>query len=384
MIAALLALTLQQTPQFKDIENHFVRLRYVGTFEAKVGMPTFSPDLTAYSVSQVFEPYKGPPLNDLADTPPISFTLKQQGKPGWSFTSPSRNDVIRVLADSSVAFAYHYVRFEGFTVLDAKSGAKLWSRRAAKPSRTNIQLEGGVVYQWLDGRMTASNERTGEIIWDQPLPSKSSEVEMSPIRLSQGRLYIDLLVGKVVELVCLDAKSGQEKWRKQTGYPLTGGGPSLPGVKIVGNQLFGFKYEKKKVNDWPVQWIFALDAITGDNQWERKVDFTAAPFWPSVNEKAIVAGCVRRPWYTYRLSDGRQMAKLDCAWGFQLGGYVVSIDDTSGFVIQSSATGERLGRVKLPPGYWMLREESGHVLVESLLDGYPARVAVYDATAFGG
>jgi outer membrane protein assembly factor BamB len=97
-----------------------------------------------------------------------------------------------------------------------------------------------------DWGLSAYDLKTGEMIWRQNLPSRTSP------HIAVGKSFVLLVAGKKIS--AFDAKSGSKLWDKEVGGYM---GPIL----LDGNTLYASDEEKAK--------LFSLDLDSGKINWEK-------------------------------------------------------------------------------------------------------------------
>lgn len=386
MVGALSMAFLLQTQKptkYRDFENSQITVKFLREISAGYAVVHYGNDLNPYLISQDFTQAKPiPGENEPGESTPKSFTISKPEKDSWKFTAPADSTTLEVEADASVVIPYQRMDYAGFTVLDAKTGAKLWTRKpCGKGNRTVLALEGGVLYQWDAGHLTATSERTGEIIWDKPIEARADHMEFSPMVIKGGRLYLNLEIDKKAVMVCFDTKTGGEYWRKEIGYPIwIVDEHSLPGFAVVGNRIVGYQFAKTRdERDLQKQTVFCLDANSGLPIWDHPVAYTAWPFTPEANETSVFVGSLRRPSFIFNITDGTQVAKLDLRWGWVVGQYIVDLDEQEGLVVYNASSGERIGRIQLlQRTLWMFRNIRGRLILYRFGDDDTRTTVLYE------
>lgn len=342
LILALLFATQGKTGHRPpDLNNAQLSIRYLRQ-EPYGGMPRYGSDTAPYLITQTFEPYKGPPTNDPGDTKPLTFTLEKPGKDGWKYTGKSDDQTMEVLADANVAIAYQRWEHNGFTVLNAKTGTKMWSHKpTARGKHVGIALHDGVLYLWEKGLFTALNPATGTPIWSQPLEADKEDFEVPPIRIKEGRIFIALLVKDRAHLYCLDARTGEKIWNRDVGF-------KIKDFAVTTKRVVTYQDIRKRETQDPIMTMVCLDAGSGVQIWNIPVDRAACLYEPEATDDVVFLPGCRSPSFLYKLSDGSLIKKFDMIVSTTLfGPYVLEIDDSDGLRIILAETGERIGRIQL-------------------------------------
>lgn len=345
MVGVLFALFIQgnakKTPIPPDFSNAQLTVHYLRE-ELYTGTPRYGSNTDPYLITQTFEPYKGPPTFDPGDTPPLTFTLEKLGKGGWKFTDKSDSQTMEVVADDKVAIPFQRWDYRGFTALNAKTGAKLWTRMpVGKGNRACIALIAGVLYQWDAGDLSASNPYTGDAIWNEKIEAKSKDVEIPPIQVKNGRLFIELEVKGKDVLYCINAQTGQLIWNQPIG-------DSRSGFAVTNRRVFRYQYRPIKGSDDKSASLFSFDVASGEKVWSIPVDINSTAYTPEATDEVVFLPGCRSPSYLYRLSDGSLIKKYEMqAEKTLFGRYVLEVDDSEDLVLSLAETGERIGRVRL-------------------------------------
>lgn len=372
MLALILESQGKPAQRPPDFSNSQLVVRYLQDVPYS-GPVFYSSYLNPYLLSHTFEEYKGPPVNDGVDTKPLTYTITKPGKSGWKFTAPTDTATYKILADGNVVIPYDWRYYKGFTALNAKNGAKLWSRKPVEKveeGRTAIDLVNGVLYQWDAGHFTATNPQTGDVLWDRSIEGRTKGMVFPPIQVKNGRIYFSLEVDKKACLFCLDARTGAQIWNRFTGVPMVSVGEHhLPGFVVLKNKIVGYEFAKERQDDLQKQSVFCLDINTGEELWKHPIVYTAWPFTPEANEEAVFAGTVRGSSYLLKVSDGTQIVKLELRWGRLFGQYILDIDDKDGLVIYMASSGERIGRIQLTTRtLWSMSFVQDRLMLSHLID----------------
>src|SRR5207247_5098018 len=132
--------------------------------------------------------------------------------------------------------------------IDARDGAKLWSRKLSVDAYAGPAVSGGMVFVGtrsdLLGDLFAVDASTGDIRWTRPGP-----VPTVPA-ISRGRVYYTRNDDNTVRAV--DATSGLDAWT--TGLA----GPAYSSVAVANGVLYVGSDDNK---------LYALDAATGEILW---------------------------------------------------------------------------------------------------------------------
>ncbi|MBS1726804.1 MAG: PQQ-binding-like beta-propeller repeat protein [Armatimonadetes bacterium] len=384
----IVALTLALMPRYQgktsphppEFESALLSVRYL--CDVPLGGVHYGSDLTPYLFTQTFEPYKGPPTFDPGDTKPLTFTIERLGKKGWKSSGPSDSQTMAVLADEDVVIPYQRWDYRGFTVLNAKTGSKLWSRKPAEEgNHADLSLVDGVIYQWEAGRLSATEAPTGHVIWERPVQAVGRGVQFSPIRVASERLYAGLEIDGKACLLCFDARSGGQLWKREVGVPsVVAEDHELPDFVVNDQYVVGYEYSEERVGGLQKQSLYCLTAVGGGMVWQKPLDEIQSHLELQVNQDTVFLGGVRSPSFLLNLADGSQIAKLDLVWGKLFGSYVLDVDDQSELVIMQANTGQRIGLIHLTKNeLWTMNPVGSRLLISHGFESPPVD-RVYEIT----
>ncbi|WP_230291653.1 PQQ-like beta-propeller repeat protein [Croceicoccus sp. Ery5] len=172
------------------------------------------------------------------------------------------------------------------------SGASQQSRLAASPV-----VGGGKLFAFgTDGTVSAFDATTGAPVWQKSLKVSgdgASAVFGGGASYENGRLYVTTGVG---EVAALNAEDGAEYWKVQPSGPLRGA-PTL---------AFGNVFVMTQDNQ-----IFALDATTGEVEWNRAGSSGLSGVFgvaaPAAGAGTVIAGYSSGELIAYRYENGTEL-----------------------------------------------------------------------------
>lgn len=365
MLCALAIAVMIQASQKVAFGNEQISVQFLKDVSLANGEAKYGSDLSTTCLSYVYDSSKLPAIPDPGDPEVVGYRLANEGEKPWEYKGVCKTEPVEVLSDGKTIVVYQPRETLGVTVLDAVSGTKLWAREArAKKLDTLVGLDGGVVCQWEDGHLTATNARNGTVIWDRALPGRSFNMWFSKILFKSGQLFLNLEGDNQVHLYCIDAKTGEIRWDQGTGVPIyIVKEHYLPGFVLSGDKVVGYEFLKEEVDDLQRQFLFARDSKTGKELWKREVVYTAWPFTPEANESCALVAPILKQAFLYRLSDGGEKSAFNGRIPVLSDKYVVDIDQKDGLVIRSGESGKQISRVQLASELWNLKVTGGKLLL---------------------
>jgi outer membrane protein assembly factor BamB len=168
--------------------------------------------------------------------------------------------------------------------IDAKTGKADWGFETGARVRCTTAVAGGTVYCGSDGaNFYALDATTGAERWRFPT---GGPVQASPVVVGG----IVIFAANDHNVYALDRRTGRKLWNFRTEYPLVQAPPVVHGEQVFAAQ-------------W-VDWVYALDIKTGEEQWRSCVPI-------SIESLAFYRD---RLW----LRSPRQVAELDPQTGKRL------------------------------------------------------------------
>ncbi len=150
-----------------------------------------------------------------------------------------------------------------FHAVDARTGAKRWTRKIGGPILHTAGFEGGkVFFGCLDGRVYALNAADGTIVWT--FDSTGRTGFSTAVLLADRKVFIASRAGVYY---ALDQADGKEVWRRDIGVPVL-----MSSAWNDGKLFFGAMDMR----------VYALDAQAGNVLWKSDVLNGAAfkEYWP--------------------------------------------------------------------------------------------------------
>ena len=179
---------------------------------------------------------------------------------------------------------------------------RVWTRSIAGASQqrrlaaTPVIGDGKLFVFDTDGKVWAFDAATGAPVWEKSLRVSgdgSSSVFGGGVSYENGRVYVTTGVG---EVDALDAADGSEIWKVQPSGPLRGA-PTL---------AFGNVFVMTQDNQ-----IFALDAETGEIEWNRAGSSGLSGVFgvaaPAAGAGTVIAGYSSGELIAYRYENGTEL-----------------------------------------------------------------------------
>ena len=243
--------------------------------------------------------------------------------------------------------------------LDAASGTQLWKHATGGPVPATPAIAGGTVYVGsYDGKFYALNARSGATKWKfstggerrfeakglhgmQPMNQTFADpydVYLSSPLVDKGLVYFGSGDGNVY---ALDAVSGEQRWKFQTG-DVVHASPAL----ADGTLFFG---------SWD-SYFYAVDAATGKEKWRyhagedalthNQVGFQSSP---SVVNGVVYTGCRDSNLYALDATTGKEKWRFSTGLSWVItspavahGKVVFATSDSSLYHVVDAATGKAL------------------------------------------
>ncbi|HEY3274520.1 MAG TPA: toll/interleukin-1 receptor domain-containing protein [Methanocella sp.] len=162
-------------------------------------------------------------------------------------TSPALEPSPAVAGGVVIASDYRYI-----VAIDAVTGTEKWRYQAENSFDGSASIAGNVVYATADGKVSALDLYTGDLLWKTDYVSMSLW-DSSP-SVSDGRVFKAGLTGTVI---ALDAATGKSLWTFDNGdFKSFVGMPSIVGDLVYIGCENGY--------------LYALNAKTGMAQWKFK------------------------------------------------------------------------------------------------------------------
>lgn len=155
------------------------------------------------------------------------------------------------------------------------SGELLWTTNLDSHASSSVSRHAGVLYATSSRTLFALNPRTGKIRWQFSPKSKPGEWIYSLPAVKAGRLFLGDRCGN---LHCLDAKTGNLVWRRQTSRGENNQANST--ALITGSSVIA-------ANNQGVVICYSID--TGATLWRQKVDGACTGELLRYNSKVLVA-----------------------------------------------------------------------------------------------
>lgn len=160
----------------------------------------------------------------------------------WSINDSHRIRLATLVGDTALVLRHHHVNGDRavLVALDADDGSIRWRRPLDRGTDQPVAAGDGGVYVDLDARLLAMSLETGERVWSEPLPDRSSSVGSSLIGAA-GVLYADLDRG---DILVFDAANGERLGRiRHFGWPAVADGRLVAiGTDHYGIGVFGIPH----------------------------------------------------------------------------------------------------------------------------------------------
>ena len=205
--------------------------------------------------------------------------------------------------------------------VEAETGRQIWKRTTGGPVSATPAVANGIVYVGsYDGKFYALDEKTGAAKWKfatggerrfeakglhgmqpktQTFPDPYDIFLSSPV-VANGAVYFGSGDGNVY---CLDAASGNQRWKFKTGDVVHASPALANGVLFVGS--------------WD-SYFYAIDAATGKEKWRfhggedalihNQVGFQSSP---AVVDGTVYTGCRDAQVYALDAATGKEKWKFD-------------------------------------------------------------------------
>ncbi|MCS6852430.1 MAG: PQQ-like beta-propeller repeat protein [Gemmataceae bacterium] len=214
--------------------------------------------------------------------------------------------------------------------LNAETGAKLWEFTTASHTESSPCVVEGKVYVGAgDDGILCLEAATGRKIWH----FQQRHVDAGPV-VVDGRLFAGSGVGDVyntTEVFCLDATTGQPRWRLPVDLSAFGAA-AVKGSHVyfgLGNGDF------LKSADQPAGAVLCVEALTGRRLWRYDLP-DGVHVRPAVDEECVYVGCRDGHGYALDRRDGR------VRWKQALGSPIVASPALSAGRLYLAASGGRL------------------------------------------
>ena len=366
-ILACLAVGAQKSVPFL-FQNSQITVRFTKDYHYSRGELKFATDLTPFELVYGFEKQvtTGP---DPSDPPVKSFRLLGFGSQTWTYSSVCKEVPLEVISDGKTVIPYQSRGFRGFSALDAKTGACLWSRKT-KDNLTDMvaTLSDGVLYRFENGHFYANKARTGEVIWDHPIAARTTNQKFSPIVVRPGRLYVNLEMEEGTRLFCLDTENGNERWSVDTGVPLwVVDEHYMPGIAVSRDKIVLYEYSHEESDDLQLQSLACINLNNGHEIWKHPIPYTAYPFAPQASDQCAVTQ-TNNIATLYSLATGKEVMSFVAPAAQVKGKYVVNLEPDDSISVHSALTGDLVGVVKISPhDAWAMSTEGDHLLISRRL-----------------
>ncbi len=196
--------------------------------------------------------------------------------------------------------------------LSADKGEKLWEFLTESHTESTPAVVGGKLYCGAgDDGMYCLSAGKGEKLWQFP----SFHIDASPVVVGD-RVYAGCGIGdvyKTTALFCLDAKTGQPRWRVNTELPVWGR------AVVAGNFVYAGTGNGRlnESDSHPAGAVLCVRAADGDEVWKRKLpDGVLGRL--AADRRNLFFGCRDGYFYCLRRSDGAQV------WRRKMGTAVVA------------------------------------------------------------
>ena len=166
-----------------------------------------------------------------------------------------------------------YVGFNlsnGLFALDKQNGNPLWNKEERlNPVHASPTFIRDMLYHPANGRLRALKAKTGEELWSFPLPDENDFFmgwTISSPAISGSKLYVGSPKG---EVFAIDASSGKELWRYQTGEAIACFIPySREGSQVISSPALSGNTVYIGSADGT---FYALDAQSGKEVWSYRL-----------------------------------------------------------------------------------------------------------------
>ncbi len=248
----------------------------------------------------------------------VVWTFDEKGKMKQVFSSP-------VVVDGKlyIGEGFHQDSECRIFCLSAETGEKLWEYGTDSHTESTPAVVGGKLYCGAgDDGMFCLSANKGEKLWQFP----SFHIDASPVVVGD-RVYAGCGIGdehKTTAIFCLDAKTGQPRWRVNTELPVWGR-PVMAGGLVYAGTGNGRLNES---DARPAGIVLCVRAADGEEVWKQKLpDGVLGRL--AVDRRHLFFGCRDGYFYCLRRSDGTQV------WRRKMGTAVVA-----GPVLEAHPSGE--------------------------------------------
>jgi outer membrane protein assembly factor BamB len=253
-----------------------------------------------------FRPYGAVYCLDRA-TGKVVWTFDDNGKMKQVFSSP-----VEVDGRLYIGEGFHQDSECRIFCLSADKGEKLWEFLTDSHTESTPAVVAGKLFCGAgDDGMFCLSAGKGEKLWQ----FSSFHIDASPVVVSD-RVYAGCGIGdehKTTALFCLDAKTGQPRWRVNTELPVWGR-PVVTGDFVYAGTGNGRLNES---DAHPAGAVLCLRAADGDEVWKRKLpDGVLGRL--AADRRHLFFGCRDGHFYCLRRSDGAQV------WRRKMGSAVVA------------------------------------------------------------
>ncbi|MCS6898463.1 MAG: PQQ-binding-like beta-propeller repeat protein [Myxococcales bacterium] len=191
---------------------------------------------------------------------PSGEALWKQNKYGGAVPMDMMDDLGGVALDGNIVFQaanYKFASFSGVFAFEAATGKLRWSKNGS-PVGLPSAADGRVfVVERVqrERRVVARSQHDGELLWSTPLRGAQGAAPA----LASG---LTLVATEQGALVALDASSGQERWRFETGHKQTPVIGHETSIAIAANDRVVFSTGKE---------LILLTLSTGQERWRGEV-----------------------------------------------------------------------------------------------------------------
>lgn len=201
-------------------------------------------------------------------------------------------------ADGTVYVNGQYAQLEAY---DANSGERLWRSDEASGNTPPVVVDDSI-YGTSDGSFFAADASTGEQRWQKEL--NTTGLSGGAVAVSDGRVIGSVNAGQNPVVVAFDASSGEILWQNSYTDGLDIGATTADGTVLLphedgtlyaldpetGDQLWTYQpgsdltaevnYHDNTVYVHAAESLSAVDATTGEQQWQVRTEFTTGILGP--------------------------------------------------------------------------------------------------------
>jgi outer membrane protein assembly factor BamB len=266
----------------------------VGATEV-IGVDLSSGELR-WSFSRDYGPSVPPAVATLDGNDVLIFTEGFGSNPPSSSATPSATSALTgSSAPDTGPFDSHVA------AIDLATQRPLWDPvQLERVSRTGVAVDGATAFVGDNaGNIKAIDIGTGQVRWTR----NTGGYLDTALAVSGGNVYaaVQGSVNTTAAIVALNEANGSQVWRYEAGHRELVTAPSVAGNAV----LAGFAASSTSIR--------AIDATTGAERWESRVNTVPAPFGaPAVTEERVVGLDLDGQTYLFDLVSGEQ------AWDFAL------------------------------------------------------------------